>query len=99
MHSCNSTKLFDINKSKKVSKRKLQPLVQKGIFTFKRHYICHECTEMYINSGNVSGWHVIEDVQIVNNGSGSVSHNVSEEADIGNSKSSNALLIEVTEEE
>ena len=54
---------------------------------------------MYINSGNVSVSHVIEDVQIVNNESGSVSHNVSEEADIGNSKSSNALLIDVTEQE
>ena len=47
LHAANKSKLYDLNRSRNVSQKRLAPLLEKNIFTLRRCYICHECLQKY----------------------------------------------------
>ena len=49
LHAVNNSKLCGLNKSRKVSQKRLAPLLEKNIFALRRRYTCHECLQKYGN--------------------------------------------------
>ena len=63
LHAANKSKLYDLNKSRKVSQKRLATLLEKNIFALRRCYICHECLQNYGNEHLDHKHH--EDVEMV----------------------------------
>ena len=49
LDAANKSKLYDLNKSRKVSQKRLAPLLEKNMITLRRHYTCHECLQKHGN--------------------------------------------------